>query len=335
MENELEIKNGEEGVKLDTTLRPSSFDEYVGQSAVKNALKIILQAASQRAEAPEHILVSGPPGLGKTTLAMLVSKELNVSLRTTSGPAIERAGDMAALLTSLKPNEVLFIDEIHRLPKIAEEILYPAMEDFGLDVILGKGMGARSVRLEVPRFTLIGATTRPDLLSAPLRDRFGASFRLEYYDLPDITKIIERSAKILGIEVNEEALQAMAERARSTPRIANRLLKRVRDYAQVLGHDKVRLDSAQAAFEAFSVDSLGLDRLDRQYLQILAENFEGGPAGVSAIAAALGEEMATVEEVIEPFLLQRGLIQRSPRGRVLSDLGRKHLGKNQNLEFGM
>jgi Holliday junction DNA helicase RuvB len=311
---------------LDQTLRPASWDEYVGQEAIKNNLHILITAAKEREAPPEHILFYGPPGLGKTTLAHLIARELGGSLRTTSGPAIERVGDLAALLTNLQPGDILFIDEIHRLGRQIEEVLYPAMESGVLNIIIGKGPSARSIELPLPPFTLIAATTRVADLSAPLRSRFsGGTFRLEFYSEDDIAKIVARSAKILGVEVDEGGVREIARRSRSTPRTANYLLKRARDYAQ-LKRVPLTKKAVNESLGMLEVDELGLSPLDRKLLSTIIERFAGGPVGVSAIAAALAEEPSTISDVHEPYLLQLGLIERTPRGRVATDAAYTHLG---------
>ena len=311
---------------LDQTLRPSSWDEYVGQEAVKNNLNILIRAAKEREAPPEHVLFYGPPGLGKTTLAHLIARELGGNLRSTSGPAIERVGDLAALLTNLQPGDILFIDEIHRLGRQIEEVLYPAMESGVLNIIIGKGPSARTIELPLPPFTLIAATTRVADLSAPLRSRFsGGTFRLEFYSEDDIAKIVERSAKILGVEIDEGGVREIARRSRSTPRTANYLLKRARDYAQ-LKRSPLSKEAVNASLGMLEVDELGLSPLDRKLLDVIITRFAGGPVGVSAIAAALAEEPTTISDVHEPYLLQLGLIERTPRGRVATDAAYTHLG---------
>lgn len=317
----------EEPVFLDATLRPSSWDEYVGQESIKNNLHVLLTAAKERGAPPEHILFYGPPGLGKTTLAHLIAHELGGSLRSTSGPAIEKVGDLAALLTNLGSGDILFIDEIHRLSRAIEEVLYPAMESGVLNIIIGKGPSARTIELPLPPFTLIAATTRVADLSAPLRSRFsGGTFRLEFYSEEDIAKIVKRSAKILDVEIDKDGVVEIAKRARATPRTANYLLKRARDYAQ-LKRSKLTKEMVDSSLGMLEVDELGLTPLDRKLLTVLIERFNGGPAGVNALAAALAEEPTTVSEVHEPFLLQLGLIERTPRGRVATKAAYEHLGK--------
>lgn len=311
---------------IDLTLRPRTLQEYVGQAQLKQNLTIALAAAKKRQQPIEHILLHGNPGLGKTTLAHVIAHELDVGIRVTSGPAIERAGDLAAILTSLGAGDILFIDEMHRLHRTIEEVLYPAMEDYQLDLVVGKGPGARTIRLDLPKFTLIGATTRMSSLSSPLRDRFGLTFRLEYYQPEDIEQIVERSAKILGVKLNGQAAGEIARRARRTPRVANRLLKRVRDYAEVKGDGTVDATLAKAALESLAIDALGLDALDRKILSTLVEKYAGGPAGLSSLAAAVAEEPETIEDVYEPFLMQLGFLARTPRGRVLTASGYEHLG---------
>ena len=319
--------SAEEPVFLDATLRPATWDEYVGQEPIKNNLHILISAAKERSAPPEHILFYGPPGLGKTTLAHLIAHELGGALRSTSGPAIERVGDLAALLTNMGPGDILFIDEIHRLSRAIEEVLYPAMESGVLNIIIGKGPSARTIELPLPPFTLIAATTRVADLSAPLRSRFsGGTFRLEFYSEDDIAQIIKRSAKILGVEVDKKGVQEIAKRSRATPRTANYLLKRARDYAQ-LRRAPLSADLVQESLGMLEVDELGLTPLDRKLLTVLIDRFNGGPAGVNALAAALAEEPSTVSEVHEPFLLQLGLIERTQRGRVATASAYKHLGK--------
>ncbi|MFA4818374.1 MAG: Holliday junction branch migration DNA helicase RuvB [Patescibacteria group bacterium] len=314
---------------LDTKLRPQTLAEYIGQGQVKDNLAIFLQAAKQRHEPIEHVLLYGPPGLGKTTLAHIIAKEMEAGIKVTSGPAIERAGDLAAILTNLEPGDILFIDEIHRLNKIIEEVLYPAMEESALDLVIGKGPSARTLRLDLPRFTLIGATTRYHLISGPLRNRFGATFRLNFYSPSEMKQIVERSAKLINLKLEPGAATAMADRSRATPRIANRLLRRVRDYAQVKGQGVVTADLAQAALDQLAVDPVGLDDLDRQILRVIIEKYKGGPVGVSSIAAALSEEMGAIEEIYEPFLMQLGFLARTPRGRVATEAAYKHLGLDE------
>lgn len=320
------MKNFSEDEILDNTLRPQNWEEYIGQEKIKSNLKIIIDAAKQRGETPEHLLFYGNSGLGKTTLAYLVAKELKAKIKTTSGPAIERAGDLAAILTNLEEGEVLFIDEIHRLPKICEEILYSAMEDFKLNLVIGKGPMARTLDISLPKFTLIGATTRMALLSSPLRNRFGAIFQLNFYSVEEIQKIVERSAKILQVEITKEASYLIAQRSRFTPRIANRLLKRIRDFAQIEGDGIITEEIAKKGFEALDIDNLGLEPQDRRLLEALIVKFGGGPVGIQTLAASISEEVDTVLEIYEPYLIQLGLIKRTPRGRIATELAYKHFG---------
>jgi holliday junction DNA helicase RuvB len=316
----------EEDREFDIALRPRSLDEFVGQERVKEQLRLLVAGAVKRGEPVDHLLFSGPPGLGKTTLARIVAHEMAAGFQPTSGPALERPSDLAAILTNLEQDDVLFIDEIHRMPRSVEEVLYPALEDFNLDVVLGKGPTARSIRLELPRFTLVGATTRPGRITLPLRERFGFAPRLDYYSADDLTKIVTRSGGILDVPVDLDAAGEIARRARGTPRIANRLLRRVRDFAEVRRDGRITLEVAAAGLEVFEVDGQGLDRLDHSILATLIEKFSGGPVGLSTLAAAVGEETDTVEDVVEPYLLQLGFLRRTPRGRVATEHAYRHLG---------
>ena len=313
-------------IVAETTLRPQLLSEYVGQKKATDNLKIFIEAAKLRGEPLDHVLFYGPPGLGKTTLAGIIANELGVDLRITSGPAIERAGDLAAILTNLNENDVLFIDEIHRLNRQVEEVLYSAMEDYALDIIIGKGPSARSIRLDIAKFTLIGATTRAGSLSAPLRDRFGVSCKFEIYTVDELKNIIGRSANLLNVEVDDESLEEMARRSRGTPRVANRMLKRVRDFSQVKGNGKIEPEITKEALAALGVDPMGLESLDREILQTIIERFKGGPVGIDTIAASLGEERITIEDVYEPYLIQKGFLHRTPKGRVVSEKAYRHLG---------
>lgn len=314
---------------LDLTLRPKRMEEYIGQSKVKENLYITIEAAKKRKEPVEHVLLYGAPGLGKTTLAHVIANEMRTNVKVTSGPAIEKSGDLAAILTNLKEGDILFIDEIHRLNKTIEEILYPAMEDYALDIIIGKGPSARTLRLELPKFTIIGATTMASLLSAPLRDRFGIIHHLNFYDVPDIEKIIRRSASIFNFNIDDDSASEIAKRSRRTPRVANRLFKRVRDYCEVKGDGKINKDLCGEAFNMLEVDELGLDWIDRKIIETIIDKFKGGPVGLNTIAASTGEDMSTVEEVYEPYLMQLGFLDRSPRGRIVTDIAYKHLKRKR------
>lgn len=318
----------DDDIVVDRSLRPRRLDEYVGQERVKNNLRIFIQAARAREESLDHVLLYGPPGLGKTTLATIIAAEMGVSLRVTSGPAIERQGDLVSILTNLQPGDVLFIDEIHRLNRVVEEVLYPAMEDFAVDIVIGKGPAARSMRINLPRFTLIGATTRLALLTGPLRDRFGAVLRLDFYDDDAMQQIIQRSASILDLELSPEGARALASRSRGTPRIANRLLRRVRDVAQVQGEGVVTPDIANYALDLLEIDHLGLDDTDRRILESVITKFDGGPVGIDTLAAATSEETDTIMDVYEPYLIQLGFLHRTPRGRVATRRAYEHLGIN-------
>lgn len=321
-----------EDIENDVSLRPKWLKEYIGQEKVKRKLDIFIQAAKERKEPLDHVLLYGPPGLGKTTLANIIANEMGVNIRVTSGPAIERPGDLASILTNLGEDDVLFIDEIHGLNRSVEEILYPAMEDFALDIIIGKGPSARSVRLDLSRFTLIGATTRAGLLTSPLRDRFGVLLNLDLYDIESLKAIVKRSSKILNIKIDEEGAYEIAKRSRGTPRVANRLLKRVRDYAQVVEDGIITLDVAKKALEMLEVDPIGLDSVDRKLILCMIEKFDGGPVGLDTLSAATGEEKNTVEDVYEPFLLQMGFINRTPRGRVATKIAYDHFNIPYNEE---
>jgi Holliday junction DNA helicase RuvB len=318
----------EDELAIDVNLRPGSLDEFVGQDKLKENLKIFIRAANQRKEPLDHLLFCGPPGLGKTTLAHIISNELKVSIKSTSGPMLERPGDLAAILTNLTERDILFIDEIHRLPRIVEEVLYPAMEDYQLDIIIGQGPNARTLKLNLPKFTLIGATTRTGLLTSPLRDRFGIVNRLNFYTCDELEKIVSRSAAILDVSIGKDAALEIAKRSRGTPRIANRLLKRIRDFAQVLGDGKIDLTITRSSLLSLDVDERGLDDMDRKLLLTLIEKFNGGPAGIDTIAASLREDRETIEDVYEPYLLQEGFLERTPRGRVATRNAFAHLGKD-------
>ena len=319
-----ELGQGEK--RSEMTLRPQKLEDYIGQKKATDNLKIFIEAAKLRKEPLDHVLFYGPPGLGKTTLAGIISNEMGVDIRITSGPAIERAGDLAAILTNLNENDVLFIDEIHRLNRSVEEVLYSAMEDFALDIIIGKGPSARSIRLDIAKFTLIGATTRAGSLSAPLRDRFGVSCKFEMYTTEELKKIIGRSAELLGVTADEQSMEEMAKRSRGTPRVANRMLKRVRDFSQVKGNGVIDIDITQKALDALGVDHMGLESLDREILRTIIERFKGGPVGIDTIAASIGEERVTIEDVYEPYLIQAGFLHRTQKGRVVSAQAYKHLG---------
>lgn len=319
-----------EDVTIEKGLRPQSLEQYVGQKKAKNNLKIFIEAAKSRNEPLDHVLFYGPPGLGKTTLASIIANEMGVNIKVTSGPAIEKPGEMAAILNNLSENDILFIDEIHRLNRQVEEVLYPAMEDYSIDIMIGKGQAARSIRLDLPKFTLIGATTRAGLLTAPLRDRFGVINKLEFYSVDELEQIIIRSAKLLGVEIDENGAVEMARRSRGTPRLANRLLKRVRDFAQVQYDGIITYRVANEALNMLEVDKLGLDKGDRNILETIIFKFSGGPVGLDTLAAAVGEDSGTLEDVYEPYLIQNGLIQRTPRGRIVTDHGYAHLGVENN-----
>ena len=321
---EAEVQVGEHDIER--SLRPKSIDEFIGQPKVREQLSLVLTGARNRGVTPDHVLLSGPPGLGKTTMAMIIAQELGTSLRMTSGPALERAGDLAAMLSNLMEGDVLFIDEIHRIARPAEEMLYMAMEDFRIDVIVGKGPGATSIPLEIPPFTLVGATTRAGMLTGPLRDRFGFTAQMEYYGTADLTKVVTRAAKILDVHIDHDAAVEIGSRSRGTPRIANRLLRRVRDFAEVHGDGRIDMAAAQGALEVFDVDHIGLDRLDREVLTALIKGHGGGPVGVNTLAIAVGEEPSTVEEVCEPYLVRAGMIARTGRGRVATAAAWQHLG---------
>ncbi len=312
--------------EYDAALRPRTLPEFVGQERIKEQLGLLIEGARARGELADHLLFSGPPGLGKTTLAGIVAHEMQVGFRPTSGPALERAGDLAAILTNLDEGDVLFVDEVHRMPRAVEEVLYGALEDFKLDVVIGKGPSARSIRLDLPRFTLVAATTRPGMLTLPLRERFGFAPRLDYYSEEDLARIVARSARILGVHVDPDGAEEIARRARGTPRVANRLLRRVRDFAEVRGDGRITAQAARGGLELFEVDGIGLDKLDVAILTTLIRKFEGGPVGLSTLAASVGEETETVEDVYEPYLLQLGLLKRTPRGRVATDRAYRHLG---------
>lgn len=320
----------EEEFSVELSLRPTTLSQYIGQDKVKENLNIFIQAAKMRNEPLDHVLLYGPPGLGKTTLAAIIANEMGVQFRSTSGPAIDRAGDLAAILTSLEAGDVLFIDEVHRLPRAVEEVLYSAMEDFFIDIVIGTGPSARSVRIDLPPFTLVGATTRAGLLSAPLRDRFGVLSRLEYYETKDLCKIVERTAEIFETSITKEAAVEVARRSRGTPRIANRLLRRIRDISQVKGENKISFETTEVALKMLQVDDAGLNHIDHKLLKGIIEGFQGGPVGLDTIAATIGEEAQTIEDVYEPYLLQIGFIQRTPRGRVVTHKAYQHFGMKVN-----
>lgn len=311
---------------IEGSLRPQMLDDYIGQQKAKENLKVYIEAAKQRGESLDHVLLFGPPGLGKTTLAGIIANEMGVNIKTTAGPAIEKAGDMAAILNNLREGDVLFIDEIHRLNRQVEELLYPAMEDFCIDIVIGRGAAAKSIRLDLPHFTLVGATTRAGMLTAPLRDRFGVVHRLEFYTVEELETIINRSANVLGVEIDPEGARELARRSRGTPRLANRLLKRMRDFAQIKYDGRITLEVANYALDLMEVDRLGLDNIDRAILHTMIDKFDGGPVGIEAVATTIGEDAGTVEEVYEPYLVQSGLIARTPRGRIVTKEGYLHFG---------
>jgi Holliday junction DNA helicase RuvB len=325
---EIQSEATEEDLRYEVSLRPRFLDEYIGQEGIKRNLRVFVEAAKNRGEALEHVLFYGPPGLGKTTLAYILAAELRVNIRATSGPVIERPGDLAAILSNLKEHDILFIDEIHRLTHVVEEILYPAMEDFQIDVLIGQGPSARSIKLSIPPFTLVGATTRAGLLTSPLRDRFGISFRLEFYSPEELQKILLRSAQLLNLAIDSSGAEEIAKRSRGTPRVANRLLRRVRDFAQVRAQGKIDRTVADEALKLLEVDERGLDRMDRKILLTISEKFNGGPVGLETLAVAVNEEKDTIEDVYEPYLIQRGFLDRTPRGRKVTPLALEHLGKN-------